>query len=582
MTEPTDHDHPSGPEQEPGWVAGPHPYGGPPAYPGWDQPPFTELPASGEFDGSWPEGGGWAGGVSVPGHPAPGHPYPGQPGGYQPGGYPSGGYPAPPPGYPQPGFPQPRRRFRLILASVAAVLLLVVGGVAAAAYEVLNGGGTQPDAVVPAAAVAFVKLDLDPSAQQKVGAARFLHRLPKVGAGFTSSADWRRAIFQAFSGSGSMPAGVDYDRDIKPWLGKRMAVALLPTSGNRAGGVLLILQCTDEAKARTGIARFAPARGVSFSKGYAIVAPSQQAADRMVADAETANLAGSDHYRSDMKRLGGLGVLSGWADTSSALQFIGGVQPDTSGGAPAGSERLAFTLRLQGNWADLTVKITGGTAQPIRPAESLGSLPATTAAAASLAYDASKIETRLQDYDLLLGSLPVAGKALAEGDPLTTLADRYGLSVPADLSTLLGTGVRASVDGDGLDSDNPKYAVHSSTDGAAATRVMDRIRAAAGGSLPFTYRSDSTGFAVGSDAAYLAKVSAGSGPTLSSRPEYRQALPDASGAGLITFVDFDAVRRSLARSGTTALDHLESFRSAGLTVGDVDGTPTVHLRLLAH
>ena len=68
-----------------------------------------------------------------------------------------------------------------------------------AAYQVLNGGGTQPDEVVPATAIAFAKLDLNPSAAQKIAAARFLSRLPKLAPDFSSAGDWRKPLFDALA-----------------------------------------------------------------------------------------------------------------------------------------------------------------------------------------------------------------------------------------------------------------------------------------------------------------------------------------------------------------------------------------------
>ena len=129
----------------------------------------------------------------------------------------------------------PRRKRPWILGAASAALLLVLGGGGVAAFQVLNGGGTQPDQVVPAATVAFAKLDLNPSASQKIAAAA------RCCTGFPSSAMASVAVpatgaRQSSTGcpaNDSLPTGVDFDHDIKPWLGKRAAVAVLPTLRRR-------------------------------------------------------------------------------------------------------------------------------------------------------------------------------------------------------------------------------------------------------------------------------------------------------------------------------------------------------------
>ena len=238
-----------------------------------------------------------------------------------------------------------------MLGAASAALLLVLGGGGVAAFQVLNGGGTQPDQVVPADTVAFAKLDLNPSASQKIAAARLLHRIPKLGNGFSGgSSDWRKAIFDGLSSNDSLPPGVDFDHDIKPWLGKRAAVAVLPTLRDGDPEVLLVLQSTDDAKARVGISHFGSDNGVSFYRGYAVVGETQQIADRAVADAKLSNLSGSRQYSADMRQSESLGVSSGWADVGAIAKLAGDANP-LSATAPRG--RLAYTVRLTANSADL-------------------------------------------------------------------------------------------------------------------------------------------------------------------------------------------------------------------------------------
>ena len=473
-----------------------------------------------------------------------------------------------------------------------AVLLLVMGGGAVAAYQVLNGGGTQPDQVVPADAVAFAKLDLNPSASQKIAAARFLHRIPKFGSGFSGSSDWRKAIFDALSSGDALPSGVNFDRDVRPWFGKRAAVAVLPTLYDGDPEVLLVLQSTDDAKARAGIARFGSDNGVSFYHGFAVVGETQQIADQAVASAKVSNLAGSAHYSADMKQLGSLGVSSGWADIGAAFNLAGTANRLNT----ATTGRLAYTVRLTANSADLIGKFYGltGSGTPVTSPE-LGGLPVGTALAISVGTNPTTIDHSWQRYQDLLSQLGGAfgdqgQSGLAAPDPsemVDALQQEFGLRLPDDLKTLVGTGVTVAVSTDGLNGDMPKFVLQSHTNGAAAVQVMDNIRRAAeeqGADFPVEYRATSNGLIVGDDPDYLAAVSSGGGVTLSSWPAFRQSLPDRAGAEYTAFVNLDAVASSMRADGANQdeLQAISAFSAAGVTMRTSGSTASLHVRLLAH
>jgi hypothetical protein len=550
---------------------------------GWDQPPITEVTPS--FGDEEPLGYDEPATAQYYSPPAPAAGYP--PGGYPPAGYLVAGYPG---GQPVP----PRRRKQpWILGAGLAVLLLVLGGGGVAAFQVLNGGGTQPDQVVPANAVAFAKLDLNPSASQKIAASRLLHRIPKVGSGFGGgSSDWRKAIFDALSADDSLPSGVDFDHDVKPWLGKRAAIAVLPTLHDGSPEVLLVLQSSNDAKARAGIARFGSDNGVSFSHGYAVVGETQQIADQAVADAKAANLAGSARYSSDMKQLGSLGVSAGWADVDAVAKLAGNASP-LSVTAPRG--RFAYTVRLTAHSADLIGKFYGGFGAGV-PANQpdLGGLPVSTAMAVGMATNPAALDRAWQSYENALGQLGEPyndpGQSGLAPDPLAmidSLQQQFGIQLPADLETLVGTGVTAAVASDGLNGDMPKFVLQSRTDPAAATGVMDHIRQAVqaqGSDFQIQYRATSNGLIVGDDPGYLAAVSSSSGPKLSGLAAFRQALPDRAGAQYTAFVNLDAIASSMRADGAgqSDLQAISAFSAAGLTVRISGNTANLHVRLLAH
>jgi Protein of unknown function (DUF3352) len=577
------------PAPEPSWADG---YQPPEA---GHQPPETGYQPAGHQPAGYQPAGHQPAGYQPAGYqPQPGG-YQPQPGGYPapagqpaPGYYPPAGYPAPA-GYPVTFMPYPtpppkRRRRTWILGAAAAVLLVLFGGGGLAAYQVLNGGGVQPEQVVPAGTIAFFKIDLNPSASQKINAARLLHRLPKLG-GLTGSGDWRRQMFQALAEDDSLPPGLSYDRDIKPWLGERAAIAVLPDSSLGTAQPVLVLQCSNDGKARSALARFGKATGVDFYRGYAVIAETQTIADKAVADAKAASLGISPTYRSDFKSLGASGIAAGWADLSAANALTGAPPAATQTG------RVAFTIRVTPNAIDLVGRVNGmaGSSRSVAGPD-LGSLPAGTAIAAAAGYDPASIEQSWRRYqDLLDQSGGLFGDPDQGGGPdmLQSMEEQYGLRLPADLTALLGSGLTFSMAADGLSSGAVQVAVQTRTDGPAAVRVLDRIRdttEANGLDFPLTYRATANGLTVANDPGYLASLGATGGPTLSGLKSFRSALPEASGASMATFVNIDAIVAELRSDpdNTDDLQALSAFSAAGLTLHSTAGSASLHIRLLAH
>ncbi len=73
------------------------------------------------------------------------------------------------------------RRAGLVAAAAAAVVVAVGAG----AYGVVQllAGGSSPATAVPADAVAYLSLDLDPSAAQKLEAFKILRKFPSIKEG---------------------------------------------------------------------------------------------------------------------------------------------------------------------------------------------------------------------------------------------------------------------------------------------------------------------------------------------------------------------------------------------------------------
>ena len=70
------------------------------------------------------------------------------------------------------------------------------------------------------------------------------------------------------SSSGTIPGAIDFSTDIRPWLGKEAALAVLST-GTSTTAALIVLDVTDLARARRFLARFSPTSQSSY-RGSAI------------------------------------------------------------------------------------------------------------------------------------------------------------------------------------------------------------------------------------------------------------------------------------------------------------------------
>jgi Protein of unknown function (DUF3352) len=123
------------------------------------------------------------------------------------------------------------------LALVVAVLMLALGG-----------SGEDPPAtgaasLVPADALAYVNLSIDPTRPAVRRALALARRLPDYA---SLSGSLARSVSGTVSG-GSRP--VDFARDVRPWLGREAAFAVLDTSASTAAS-LTVLDVSRPQRAR--------------------------------------------------------------------------------------------------------------------------------------------------------------------------------------------------------------------------------------------------------------------------------------------------------------------------------------------
>ena len=480
------------------------------------------------------------------------------------------------------------------VAGVAALGLVgaAAGGWAAAQ---LLGGGDGPASAVPAIAVGYVALDLDPTAAQKVEALRIAKKFPALAEELDLGVrdDLRRWLFEErFADVG---CGLDYDTDVAPWVGDRMAMAAVP-DGDGAASPLAVLavedreaaersvrdieecvRAADESVGGAGGETEAPADepvGVAFVGDYLLVAETQTDADSLATAAEAAPLAEDAGFVDWMAEVGEPGVLTayvakdaprvltaameqapdGFADDLTGVP--GGGLDGLAGAAPRLDELTERSLRL---WKDfdgmaavvrfadgaLEVEavgrgLPGGAAEPTGP--SLGDLPASTAVAMTHSFEDGWFE----DFaDSLFGILS-AGES--EADFWAGLEAGSGLQLPEDVERLLGDGVSLSVDA-ALDPEQVTaepgglpavpVALRIAGDTAEIRGVLDRLLAMTGPMAQQVVVEESPGeVTVGVDPAYVDRVLTEGG--LGEQESFTAVVPEADRATSALFVGFDA------------------------------------------
>ncbi len=421
-----------------------------------------------------------------------------------------------------------RRRGVLIGATVLAVAL--VGGGAALAASKLGGGGPQPDEAVPASAVAFVAVDLDPSSGQKIDFLRFARKFPDAANAIGKDDDVRKAIFEALRKQGDLKG--DWATDVAPWLGDRAGFAVLPPAADGDDpGAVAVLAVKDVDKARAGIAKVSGGKAsCEYTGGWAVCSDDAAVAKKAVADAAKAPLSQAKQYGDDLDALGERGIARAWFDLAKLQEAIPTSGPQLSAalaGSPL-SGRATFALRFDGPNLELAGHAVGTGLPELKGAAGVDDLPADSVAV----YGFSGAD-RLLDY--AYGQVRKAAESMngaAELDAMTQqLQQQYGIAVPGDVTKAVGD--RMAIVYGGTDGGTPNVAARLSGDRGALDKI---VSAAEGGTGVTVARAQSGSYTVlATTQAYADAVAKGSG--LGDSDAFRAAVPQAKDAQAVLYVD---------------------------------------------
>jgi len=149
---------------------------------------------------------------------------------------------------------------RLVIALVT--LLGLVGAAVVASYLLLFSVGTDRAArLAPDESAVYVNVYLQPSAGQQMNLSELIGRLPGFADDASLDAKVDQVVQNLLAGS-----GIDYRRQIKPWLGDQVAIAAWPgDAGIAEAQPVLIAAVKDREAAEASAADFVGTSGATFT-----------------------------------------------------------------------------------------------------------------------------------------------------------------------------------------------------------------------------------------------------------------------------------------------------------------------------
>ncbi len=425
-----------------------------------------------------------------------------------------------------PAQPAPDNDNKKRLIAVGAIVAggAVVAGGAWAATSFFSTGA-QPAEALPASTVAYFSVDLDPSGGQKIEAIKTLRKFP----GFTDKVDLqtdddlRERFFEEVTSSGECE-GLDYDADVKPWLGSRAAMAVVDLGEDEPTPVGVV-QTTDSGKAEDGLSALVDAcgggEGAEGDVGgwvvdgdWIVVAETQEIAQKVVDAADGSTLAGNASFEEWTGEAGDDGFMSMYVGkgVTKYLDELGGMGGMGMMGMPGAAmgedgttsdpeevpeelqqmiddfDGMAATVRFDDGAVEIEYAMSNYQPDMTKfidsqnGADMVAGLPDDTVAAFGMSLEEGWAGAML---DYVKRNLPDESATIDE--QLAQFESETGLAFPEDVETLLGEGVTVSL-GSGLDPDavanggpgEVPVGIRIDGDADEIQAVLDKIAAQAG------------------------------------------------------------------------------------------------------
>ena len=396
----------------------------------------------------------------------------------------------------------------------------------------------SPEDVLPVDTLGFVKIDLDPAAGQKMALMSLLAKFP--GLDTEGDGDIRGQLMEPLLDLSD--ADLDYATDVEPWLGDRMAVAVVPSEGTGEPVPVVALAVADEERMAETLTRVQEGTGFGFAvrDDYVLITDSQERADDIAAAERT--LVDDPDFAGDREALDGDHIALAWADLSALESIVaaqGGGEQMPAGvfGDSSLSGRMIMGLHAEDDalelvGLDFSVSDLGvPSSAPTRLAQGL---PADTAAALSVSGVGDRA-AEAWDAAQESGALAELEQPLAE----------LGLELPEDLRTIFGTDLVVAAFGD---LEAPAFGARVTTQQPQeAARLLDGVLSSPDIGLAPVFDEAAGGYVVATDRPTLGLLAADGG--LGDTDAFQAAVADPDTASAIGFVDLAAVVDRLVAEG---------------------------------
>ena len=333
---------------------------------------------------------------------------------------------------------------RLVIALVT-LLGLTAGSIVAGYLLLLSGSPDRLAAMAPAGTAAYVNVYLNPSVGQQLNLEELIGRLP----GFADEASLDAKVDQII-GNLLGGTGIDYEAEVKPWLGDQLAVAAWPGTAGDSEAVVLVAVKDGQAAAdavgnlvesETAEVVTVPYRGID-------VQTSADTAYAFVDDALVIGpLAESLHAIIDVAQGGdSLAGLAAFGEAmarippdhlASAFVNLGALSSDTEGESDATLTTAGAALVAEPGGLRLTgsLPFEGGVGGAANGPSVLADWIAADALAAAVIFD---LPQTLETTEGVLGGSAGGEEVLSLLDTVRALAAfGLGLDLDADLLPLL-------------------------------------------------------------------------------------------------------------------------------------------------
>ena len=500
------------------------------------------------------------------------------------------------------------------VAGVAAVAVLGLAGAGAYGLMQFMSSGDSAATAVPAHALGYLSLDLDPAGGQKVAAYETMRKFPALREELgLSSDDPRQWIVEAINSEGD--CSLDFEKDVEPWLGNKLAFSAV--EGEEEPHPFFVLEVTDADAAEDGVAALVECGGEGEEYGTAtagdfmVVAESADVAEDVVADAEESSLADDETFGARMDDAGEQGIVTGYL-APEAVQLMLDEAEESSGSATDLDTAVTGPMGPQTELLRDYLEEFDGAAMQVRFADE-GLEMEMVAAGIEQAEDFEAGDSGMEDlpgttavaYGLSVG--PEAVEAMEEAvkgqmsdaeyeSEVQRFEQQTGLAFPEDVQTLLGDGLSLALDGSiDFETLGQAFAMGQlqdvavpgglrivTDDPAAVVEVTDKLQALIPPGLPVSLEVEEGdgAVAVGVDPDYVAEL-AGDGD-LGESAAYEDALPDSDESVGGLFVDFDAeswLDELVGQEDPEALENTEPLSSLGVSGTSEGDTVRMLLRL---